>query len=117
VTLATCVTAAGLFCGVLGVGLWPHAWWLLIASLLFDAIDGHVARETRTVTPMGAALDWSTDCALSHAIVWRCFPLPVGAGLSFLLAVFQAARVPNGTHLVSGRAAVTLVALAVSVFL
>ncbi len=44
-----------------GLGHWGFAAWALLASALFDVLDGAVARETGLMSPSGAVLDSVLD--------------------------------------------------------
>ena len=58
------VTALRVLVGFAAVGLFGHGTWanlaavmLTVASIALDALDGHIARKKRMVTPVGAQLD------------------------------------------------------------
>lgn len=71
--LPTLITLGNGICGVLaifriGIGLSEHnprlfygAAWLILAAMIFDALDGFVARLTKTASPFGAQLDSLCD--------------------------------------------------------
>jgi CDP-diacylglycerol--glycerol-3-phosphate 3-phosphatidyltransferase len=58
------VTALRVFAGFAAVGLFGHGNWanfaalaLTVASIVLDALDGHVARKKHLATPLGAQID------------------------------------------------------------
>jgi len=73
VLLPTLITLGNGICGMLAVGrtglgmadgravYFQQAAWLILAAMIFDALDGFVARMTRTASPFGAQLDSLCD--------------------------------------------------------
>ena len=71
--LPTLITLGNGVCGMAAIGrigmgmasgkeLYFHqAAWLILAAMIFDALDGFVARMTRTTSPFGAQLDSLCD--------------------------------------------------------
>ena len=58
------VTALRVFAGFAAVGLFGHGRWanfaalvLTVASIVLDALDGHIARKKHLATPLGAQID------------------------------------------------------------
>ena len=58
------VTLLRVLAGLAAVSMFGHgAWWnltgvaLTVASILLDALDGHIARKKKLATPVGAQLD------------------------------------------------------------
>ncbi len=104
------LTMLGLIVGAMGAIAWPAHQMLglalLSSSLAFDVFDGWVARELGAVSDLGSELDWTTDVALSHVIVWQCLDLPL---LSLALVAWQSYAHTHGQR-VSGRVFVTALA-------
>lgn len=95
-------------CGSVAFVLWfagGSAWWA-IASLAFDVADGWTARRLQARTRFGAIYDWTVDTTAAAAIATRFAPASLP-----LLVLFQAAA-RRMRWRVSGRAALTLAALA-----
>lgn len=107
---ANAVTLAGFVLGLAGVVHASIACALL--SLACDVLDGRIARGLRIESPFGAALDWSVDVALAHALAWVAFA-PFAPAVSAVLVTLQALAMSTRTR-VSGRALVTLVWVALS---
>jgi CDP-diacylglycerol--serine O-phosphatidyltransferase len=55
------------------------AGWLIIAAMLFDSLDGYVARRTRTASKFGGELDSLCD-AISFGVAPAFLLLRLGAG-------------------------------------
>jgi phosphatidylglycerophosphate synthase len=116
------ITHTGLMLGVLGVSWLPakYALILIVASLIFDALDGWAARKLHATSKYGEGLDWSVDVAIAHAIVWRIAALAdsmmFAPMVSAVLAKLQAEGAYGATtstpwrrrQRVSGRAFVTI---------
>lgn len=117
--LPNLITFAGLAVGLEGVRLLPTlpGLALLGVSLLFDAVDGQVARRWSLETAFGSWFDWSVDVALAHAIAWRALPTfapLISCGLAFLQADGLRVRMPGGRRRPSGRVAVTALTVALA---
>lgn len=73
VLLPTLITLGNGICGMLAIGrtgmgmadakalYFQQAAWLILTAMIFDALDGFVARMTRTTSPFGAQLDSLCD--------------------------------------------------------
>jgi phosphatidylglycerophosphate synthase len=111
--IPSAVTGLGLVFGLAGVVLYPDplAIVLLALGIVADEVDGRLARYLGTCTTFGARFDWSVDCVLAVLLAWRVLPAPLAAVACGALAVWWAyAR--NGERLrVSGRAAMTALAV------
>lgn len=71
--LPTLITLGNGICGMLAIGrtgmgiaddrmiYFQQAAWLILTAMVFDALDGFVARMTRTASPFGAQLDSLCD--------------------------------------------------------
>ncbi len=71
--LPTLITLGNGLCGMMAIGKigmgmadgkpihFQQAAWLILAAMVFDALDGFVARMTRTTSPFGAQLDSLCD--------------------------------------------------------
>jgi CDP-diacylglycerol---serine O-phosphatidyltransferase len=88
VTPASLITLANLACGVAAI-MWAaeaqrrgelavleYSGWLIVLALIFDALDGKVARLTRSASNFGAQLD-----SLADAITFGVAPAIMGRAL------------------------------------
>jgi len=72
-TLPNIITLMNLLCGCLGfIAIWegkqPLASYLIISGLVFDFLDGFVARITNTYSPIGKQLDSLADMVTFGAL-------------------------------------------------
>ena len=64
--LPNTVTLCGMFCGFYAIlASFKHDWvfgaWAILAAVIFDGLDGWVARVTHTTTKFGIELDSLSD--------------------------------------------------------
>ncbi len=91
VSPASLITLANLACGVAAliwaseafhrqsIGVLEYAGWLIVLATIFDAVDGKVARMTKSASPFGAQLD-----SLADAITFGVAPALVARTLVIL---------------------------------
>ncbi|MFH1038205.1 MAG: CDP-diacylglycerol--serine O-phosphatidyltransferase [PVC group bacterium] len=100
-------TTANIFCGVYSLSLilrgvpelYPRAAWFLLLAMIFDFIDGQLARLYRATTRFGVELDSLADF-LSFGVVTTILAYRIvlerlggfGVGIAFLYIVFCALR-------------------------
>ncbi len=101
------ITLAGYFASVGWLVGGP--WWLAIAGLLADELDGRVARAEGTSTPFGSMFDWATDITLTGLVAARLGILWVLPGITAVQAWLRNEEIRPEVG--SARAVLTLAAL------
>ena len=83
-------------------------WWIGVIGLALDSCDGNLARRLRTTSEFGSLLDWTCDVVVSALVLVRL-------DLSWLLIALVPIQVWARRRYVrvSGRAALTLIAIVV----
>lgn len=116
--LPNLVTLASIFCGFQAIRVvatdnpttedFHRAAILLMFAMLFDLLDGRIARMTRTQSAFGLQLDSLAD-VISFGIApsilvykWSLFNLPGGAFIAFLFTACGAIRLARFNVLSSG---------------
>lgn len=100
-------TTGNIFCGVYSLALvlrgnpelYPRAAWFLLLAMVFDFIDGQLARLYRATSRFGVELDSLADflsfgvvtTILAYQVVLKDFK-GFGVGIAFLYIVFTALR-------------------------
>ncbi len=100
-------TTGNIFCGVYSLSLvlrgnaelYPRAAWFLLLAMVFDFIDGQLARLYRATSRFGVELDSLADflsfgvvtTILAYQVVLKDFK-GFGVGIAFLYIVFTALR-------------------------
>jgi phosphatidylglycerophosphate synthase len=90
------------------VGFLP--WSAGLLALVFDCLDGHVARKTRTTSEFGALYDWAVDITVAVLLLQRIGAVWLALAVIPLMAAFQSRR----AHF-SGRACLTFIAIILQV--
>ncbi len=116
--LPNLVTLASIFCGFMAIQVvatdnpsvadFHRAAILLMFAMLFDLLDGRIARMTRTQSAFGLQLDSLAD-VISFGIApsllmykWTLFRLPGGAFIAFVFTACGAIRLARFNVLSSG---------------
>ncbi|MDP8219093.1 MAG: CDP-diacylglycerol--serine O-phosphatidyltransferase [Candidatus Theseobacter exili] len=102
--LPNLVTTANFFCGVLSMiltvkGAYPFAAWLIILAMIFDFMDGYLARLSNSTSRFGVEFDSMADLTTfglaPTLLVYRFFLSDLGRlgiGVAFLFSVSTALR-------------------------
>ncbi|MCS7231415.1 MAG: CDP-diacylglycerol--serine O-phosphatidyltransferase [Elusimicrobiota bacterium] len=100
----TIFTAGNMFCGVLSIilsikGNFTEAAWLIILGIIFDGLDGLIAREKKITSEVGMELDSFADfitfCISPAVLIWQLimyrYKFP-GVVVCFVYVFFGAIR-------------------------
>jgi CDP-diacylglycerol--serine O-phosphatidyltransferase len=102
--LPNTLTLCGMFCGFYAIlssfkGNYIHAAWAILIAIIFDGLDGWVARLTNSTTKFGVELDSLSDLVafgVAPAVLiysWALEPFGrIGLGVTFLFVICGALR-------------------------